>query len=100
MRTQFAGGEKAPVSTPRKPPVADSPGAMLRFQFAGPRMKCVPDWVKLLFQVCEIPSPGGKSNSIRQSVSGAVLMFVTVNRAMNPVCQACCTDNVAAAAAA
>ena len=32
---QFTGGEKVPVSTPRKPPLAEAPGARVRFQFAG-----------------------------------------------------------------
>lgn len=42
----------------------------------------------------------GKSNSSFQSVSGAVLEFVMVKRAMKPVCHVDVTDNVALAVAA
>ena len=54
----------------------------------------------MLFQACETDSPAGKSNSSFQSVSGTALELVTVKWAMNPVCHACSTDNVAVAAAA
>ena len=37
LSRQFDGGEYQPVSTPRRPPVAEPPGAMMRFQFAGVR---------------------------------------------------------------
>ena len=100
MSTQFDGGEKEPVSTPLIPPVAEPPGAMLRFQFAGVITKCVPDWVKALFHVCKMDCPAGMSKSSRQSVNGTMLELVTVKLAMKPVCHACSTDNVAEAAAA
>lgn len=73
---------------------------MTRFQFAGVSTKCVPDWVMVLFHVCETDCPAGMSNSSLQSDSGAMLELVTVKLAMNPVCHVCATDNVAVAAAA
>ena len=73
---------------------------MTRFQFAGVITKCVPDWVKVLFHVCEMDCPTGMSNSSFQSDSGTMLALVTVKLAMKPVCHVCSTDNVAAAAAA
>ena len=73
---------------------------MMRFQFAGVRTKCVPDWVTVLFHVCETDSPTGMSNSSFQSVSGTVLELMMVKWAMKPVCHVCSTDNVAVAAAA
>lgn len=73
---------------------------MLRFQFAGVSTKCVPDWEMLLFHACKTDSPAGKSKSILQSVSGAMLELVTVKWAMKPLCHECDTDNVAVAAAA
>lgn len=60
----------------------------------------MPDWVMLLFHVCETDCPAGMSNSIFQSESGAMLELVTVKLAMKPVCHVCATDNVAVAAAA
>ncbi|PQM49542.1 hypothetical protein C1Y40_00258 [Mycobacterium talmoniae] len=60
----------------------------------------MPDWVRVLFHVCEMDSPTGKSNSSFQSVSGTVLELVMAKRAMNPVCHVEVTDNVAATAAA
>ncbi|BBU22623.1 hypothetical protein MYXE_24130 [Mycobacterium xenopi] len=60
----------------------------------------MPDWVMVLFHVCETDSPIGKSNSSFQSVSGTVLKLVMVKRAMKPVCHVDVTDNVALAAAA
>ena len=60
----------------------------------------MPDWVRVLFHVCETPSPTGKSNSSFQSVSDTVLELVMVKWAMKPVCHVCDTDNVAVAAAA
>ena len=60
----------------------------------------MPDWVMVLFHVCETDSPIGKSNSSFQSVSGTVLELVMVKWAMKPVCHACSTDNVALTAAA
>ena len=54
----------------------------------------------VLFHVCETDSPAGKSNSSFQSFSGTVLELVMVKCAMKPVCHACSTDSVAAAAAA
>lgn len=45
-------------------------------------------------------SPGGKSNSSLQSVSGTALELVMTKWAMKPVCHVDVTDNVAAAAAA
>jgi len=54
----------------------------------------------VLFHVCETDSPTGKSKSILQSVSGAVLKLVMAKRAMKPVCKVCSTLNVAVAAAA
>ncbi|SIN58806.1 chitinase cellulase [Mycobacteroides abscessus subsp. abscessus] len=53
-----------------------------------------------LLHVCRMDSPTGKSNSSRQSDIGAVLMLVTVKRAMKPVCHVDVTVKVAAAAAA
>ena len=73
---------------------------MMRFQFAGVRTKCVPDWVTVLFHVCETDSPTGMSNSSFQSVSRTVLELVMVKWAMKPVCHVDVTDNVAVAAAA
>ena len=35
LSMQFDGGEYEPDNTPLKPPVADVPGATMRFQFAG-----------------------------------------------------------------
>lgn len=60
----------------------------------------MPDCAMVLLHVCRTDSPIGKSNSSLQSVNGSALKLVTVNRAMNPVCHADVTDNVAAAAAA
>ena len=60
----------------------------------------MPDWVRVLFHVCETPSPAGKSKSSLQSVSGTMLALVMVKWAMKPSCHACSTDNVAVAAAA
>ncbi len=54
----------------------------------------------MLFHVCKTDSPAGKSKSILQSVSCAMLELVTVKWAMKPVCHECDTDNVAEAAAA
>jgi hypothetical protein len=45
-------------------------------------------------------SPAGKSNSSLQSLNGTALELVMAKWAMKPVCHACDTDNVAAAAAA
>lgn len=73
---------------------------MMRFQFAGVSTKCVPDCVRVLFQVCLTDSPAGKSNSSVQSLSGTALKLVTVKWAMKPVCHVDDTDNVALAAAA
>ncbi|OHV06690.1 chitinase [Mycobacterium talmoniae] len=56
--------------------------------------------MRVLFHVCEMDSPTGKSNSSFQSVSGTVLELVMAKRAMNPVCHVEVTDNVAATAAA
>ena len=60
----------------------------------------MPDWVSVLFHVCDTDSPTGKSNSCLQSVSGTVLELMMVKWAMKPVCHAWDTDNVAVAAAA
>lgn len=60
----------------------------------------MPDRATVLFHVCKTDSPAGKSNSSFQSVSGAVLEFVMVKRAMKPVCHVDVTDNVALAVAA
>ena len=60
----------------------------------------MPDCARVLFHVCEMDSPTGKSNSSFQSVSGTVLELVMVKRAMKPVCHVDVTDNVAMAAAA
>ncbi len=60
----------------------------------------MPDWVRVLFHVCETDSPTGKSNSSFQSVSGAALELVMVKWAMKPVCHVDATDNVAVTAAA
>ena len=60
----------------------------------------MPDWVRVLFHVCETDSPTGKSNSSFQSVSGTVLELVMVKWAMKPVCHVDVTDNVAVVAAA
>jgi len=54
----------------------------------------------VLFHVCETDSPTGKSNSSFQSVSGTLLEFAMVKRAMKPVCHVDVTDNVAVGAAA
>ncbi|AEF36038.1 hypothetical protein JDM601_2038 [Mycolicibacter sinensis] len=54
----------------------------------------------MLLQLCEMDCPNGMSNSSRQSVSGAALLFVTTKRAMKPVCHVDVTDSVALAAAA
>ncbi len=89
-----------PLSTPLKPPVAEPPGAMTRFQFAGVTTKCVPDWVTVLFQACRTDCPAGMSNSSFQSLIGAMLALVMAKLAMKPVCHVCSTANVAVAAAA
>lgn len=60
----------------------------------------MPDRATVLFHVCKTDSPAGKSNSSFQSVSGAVLEFVMVKRAMKPVCHVDVTDNLALAVAA
>ncbi|VAZ84140.1 hypothetical protein LAUMK42_02959 [Mycobacterium persicum] len=60
----------------------------------------MPDWVTVLFHVCETDCPIGMSNSSFQSASGTMLELVMAKRAMKPVCHVCSTDNVAVAAAA
>ncbi|BCO35739.1 hypothetical protein JMUB5695_02336 [Mycobacterium heckeshornense] len=60
----------------------------------------MPDRATVLFHVCEMDSPIGKSKSSLQSVSGTVLKFVIVKRAMKPVCHVCSTLSAAVAAAA
>ena len=60
----------------------------------------MPDWVMVLFHVCETDCPTGMSNSSFQSGSCTMLEFVMVKWAMKPVCHECDTDNVAVAAAA
>lgn len=80
--------------------MADPPGAIMRFQFAGLSTKWVPDCAMVLFHVCRTDCPAGMSNSSRQSLSGARLAFVMEKLAMKPVCHVDVTDNVAVAAAA
>ena len=100
MSTQFDGAVYVPLSTPLIPPVAEPPGAIMRFQFAGVITQCVPACAAALFHVWMTDCPAGMSNSSLQSESGAMLMLVMVKLAMKPVCHVDVTLSVATAAAA
>lgn len=82
------------------PPVAEPPGAIMRFQFAGVMTQWVPACAAELFHVWMTDCPAGMSNSSLQSDSGAMVKLVMVKLAMKPVCQVDVTLSVAAAAAA